>query len=103
LNSIPRVVSTALTLTESTVLSRSAGGHGALAGGGPAEAGQAYTVGEHGPETLVMGSASGTVIPNGAGGGTHYHFHIGNVISSAHDREQFVNMLLREARFRPGT
>lgn len=33
--------------------------------GGPVEEGQTYLVGEHGPETLVMGNQSGTVIPNG--------------------------------------
>lgn len=40
----------------------------ARAGGGPVVAGQAYTVGERGPETLVMGSAGGTIVPNGAWG-----------------------------------
>jgi acetylornithine deacetylase/succinyl-diaminopimelate desuccinylase-like protein len=35
------------------------------------EAGKAgtYTVGENGPETLVMGTGRGTIIPNGSGGG----------------------------------
>jgi hypothetical protein len=33
--------------------------------GGPVEPFTAYTVGEAGPETLVMGSQGGTVIPNG--------------------------------------
>lgn len=37
----------------------------ARAKGGPVAAGTAYTVGENGPETLVMGSQSGHVIPNG--------------------------------------
>ena len=37
------------------------------AGGGPVEAGGIYTVGESGPETLVMGSQGGRVIPNGGG------------------------------------
>ncbi len=37
---------------------------GALAGGGPAHAGNAYLVGEEGPELFVPNS-SGTVVPNG--------------------------------------
>jgi hypothetical protein len=35
------------------------------ASGGPVLANQAYLVGERGPEVLVMGSQSGTIIPNG--------------------------------------
>ena len=38
--------------------------------GGPVSAGRTYLVGERGPETLVMGSRSGYVIPNGGGGAT---------------------------------
>ena len=41
---------------------------GPRAGGGPVMAGSSYTIGERGPETLVMGSRSGYVVPNGAGG-----------------------------------
>lgn len=37
--------------------------------GGPVMAGSAYVVGERGPEVFVPG-ASGTIIPNGAGGGS---------------------------------
>lgn len=33
--------------------------------GGPVQPGSTYLVGERGPEVLVMGSGSGTVIPNG--------------------------------------
>jgi hypothetical protein len=50
-----------------------------LASGGPVIPGGIYTVGEHGPETLVMGGAGGQVIPNGgtapaaAGGTKHYN------------------------------
>lgn len=39
------------------------------AAGGPVAAGEAYRVGEKGPETLVMGARGGTIIPNGGGGG----------------------------------
>lgn len=41
------------------------------ASGGPVSAGMTYTVGEHGPETLVMGGGSGTIVPNGGGGHSH--------------------------------
>ena len=41
---------------------------GARAGGGAVNAGNAYLVGENGPELMVPGS-SGTVVPNGALGG----------------------------------
>jgi tape measure domain-containing protein len=37
---------------------------GGLAGGGSAQAGKTYLIGENGPELLRMGSQSGTVIPN---------------------------------------
>ena len=40
---------------------------GPKAAGGPVSAGKSYTVGENGPETLVMGN-SGHIIPNGRGG-----------------------------------
>ena len=45
------------------------GGGTALAHGGPALPNRTYTVGEEGPETLVMGSSGGWVIPNAGGGG----------------------------------
>lgn len=41
---------------------------GARAGGGPVGAGKTYLVGERGPELFVPGG-SGSIIPNGAGGG----------------------------------
>lgn len=41
----------------------------ARAGGGPVQAGETYTVGERGPETLVMGPSSGYVMPNSGGSG----------------------------------
>lgn len=42
---------------------------GARARGGPVRLGRAYLVGERGPELFVPG-ASGTIVPNGSGGGT---------------------------------
>ena len=41
---------------------------GPRAGGGPVMSGGAYLVGERGPELLVMGNRSGSIIPNGGGG-----------------------------------
>ena len=41
---------------------------GARASGGPVSPGKAFLVGERGPELFVPG-ASGTIVPNGAGGG----------------------------------
>ncbi len=40
---------------------------GGRANGGSVLAGHAYTVGERGPETLIMGRQSGVVLPNSAG------------------------------------
>ena len=48
---------------------------GTLAEGGPALAGRPYLVGEQGPELFVPG-ASGTVLPNGAGGPIHTHVYL---------------------------
>lgn len=45
------------------------------ASGGPVDAGQAYFVGENGPEVVVP-KTSGTVVPNGALGDTHVHVHL---------------------------
>ncbi len=48
-------------------------GHGARASGGPVLPGGTYTVGERGPETLVMGGAGGMVIPGAGTSGGHGH------------------------------
>ncbi len=47
---------------------------GRRAGGGPVLPDGTYTVGENGPETLVMGSRGGYVIPNG--GGVHHNYNL---------------------------
>jgi hypothetical protein len=52
------------TITIKTVY-EAAGIDGKRAAGGPVMAGKAYLVGERGPEVLVMGSQSGSIIPNG--------------------------------------
>ena len=44
-----------------------AGISGGRASGGPVLPGQAYIVGERGPEVLQMGKQGGAVIPNGGG------------------------------------
>ncbi len=42
--------------------------------GGGADPGQAYVVGERGPEVLTMGSSAGRITPNSAlGGSSHYY------------------------------
>ena len=48
----------------------SGGFGGGRANGGPVSGGKSYVVGEKGPELFVPGK-SGTIIPNGAGGGTN--------------------------------
>lgn len=72
--------------------------------GGPVGAGGAYTVGEQGPETLVMGSADGTIIPNGAGRGeTHIHVHVDRgAFIDGPGIDRLVNTILQRARFAPG-
>jgi hypothetical protein len=65
----------------------------ARAVGGPVSAGSPYVVGERGPELFVP-SAAGTIVPNGAGGGTTIVSHItinGNVLSSEDKLQRVVN------------
>lgn len=52
------------TITVKTVY-EAAGIDGKRAAGGPVSANKAYLVGERGPEVLVMGGQSGTIVPNG--------------------------------------
>ena len=87
----------------STTPGGSAQGHGARAAGGPVAAGAAYTVGERGPETLVMGNQSGSIIPNGGGGAAvHLHIHGGMFMDNGPTIDAISNALLRYARHRPG-
>lgn len=62
-----------ITATGSQAGYGTSGTFAARAGGGPVLPGQPYTVGERGPETLVMGSSGGTIIPNGGGGVTNIY------------------------------
>lgn len=73
---------------------------GGKASGGPVSAGGTYLVGEHGPELLRMGSSSGSIIPNGAGGlvfapSTHVVLQGG---ASEEDRAAFAAMLAQNNR-----
>lgn len=53
---------------------------GQRASGGPVNAGEAYIVGEEGPEILQMGSKGGNVISNKSiGGGRNFSLSIGNI------------------------
>ena len=61
------------------------------ASGGPVTAGSTYLVGERGPEILTMGSNSGTITANGAGGGTSQI----NVTIVAADARSFTDMIKR--------
>jgi hypothetical protein len=60
--------------------------------GGPVYPGETYLVGEEGPETLVMGNQSGTIIPNGAGGGGTQVIQLvvdGKVLAEVVDAHQY--------------
>ena len=81
LQSIPAEIATrlALNITQGAVTTKGGdaiggryvpGGSNARAAGGPVAAGEAYLVGEKGPEILQMGSTGGHVVPNHALGGT---------------------------------
>jgi len=74
---------------------------GGKASGGSVSAGSAYTVGEHGPETLVMGAQGGSIIPHGGGNEIHIHMH-GMVIDGP-AMDKFFREGLRRARYAPGT
>lgn len=80
LQAIPAEIATrlALNITQGAVTTKGGdaiggrympGGSNARAAGGPVAAGEAYLVGEKGPEILQMGSTGGHVVPNHALGG----------------------------------
>src|SRR6185312_237120 len=77
-------------------------GKGGRASGGPVEAGSAYTVGEHGPETLVMGDQGGSIVPNGRGG-NEIHIHMHGMVIDGPAMAKFFREGLRRARYAPGT
>jgi hypothetical protein len=75
--------------------------------GGPVFAGGIYTVGESGPETLVMGAGGGMVIPGGGGSNTthatsvHIHIDSGAFIDGP-SVDRLANLILQRVRFAPG-
>jgi hypothetical protein len=105
LQGIPADVSTNVTFT-GTVGGKGGAARVHRASGGPVSAGSVYTVGEQGPETLVMGNQGGSIIPNGAGsgsGGVHLHIHGGMFMDHGPTIDAISNALLRYARHRPGS
>lgn len=64
---------------------------GGLAGGGPAQAGTPYLVGERGPELFVPRSA-GTVVPNGAGRSVSVSYAPVINVDSRSDRAQVAQI-----------
>jgi hypothetical protein len=65
---------------------------GGRAMGGPVSARTAYVVGERGPELFVPGS-SGSIIPNGMGGGTIINLTVNGAIDSESTARQIVSIL----------
>lgn len=68
--------------------------------GGPVSGGQAYVVGEKGPEVFVPGS-NGTIIPNGGGGGINININYNPMMSSASRDEvmsSFIPMVEQAVR-----
>jgi hypothetical protein len=69
---------------------------GGRAMGGPVSANTAYVVGERGPELFVPGN-SGTIIPNGAGGGTTINLTVNGAIDAEGTARTIVNLLNNSA------
>jgi phage-related protein len=65
---------------------------GGRAMGGPVSSRTAYVVGERGPELFVPGS-SGSIIPNGMGGGTTINLTVNGAIDSESTARQIVSIL----------
>lgn len=70
LDNIPRSITTTIGVTGSPAAVAAGYVNPGRASGGPVIPGGVYTVGEQGPETLVMGSRGGYVVPNAGDGGT---------------------------------
>lgn len=71
------------------------------ASGGPVDPGGVYTVGEHGPETLVMGSNSGTIIPNGGGRGVYIDLR-GAFLPDGPSIDRLANLIARRLSYTTG-
>jgi hypothetical protein len=70
------------------------GGNRAM--GGPVSSGTAYVVGERGPELFVPGK-SGTIVPNGAGGGTTINLTVNGAIDAEGTARTIINVLNNSA------
>jgi hypothetical protein len=69
---------------------------GGRAMGGPVSANTAYVVGERGPELFVP-SNSGTIIPNGSGGGTTINLTVNGAIDAEGTARTIINVLNNSA------
>jgi hypothetical protein len=69
---------------------------GGRAMGGPVSAGTAYMVGEQGPELFVP-RGSGTIVPNGASGGSTINLTVNGAIDPISTARQIANILNIEA------
>jgi hypothetical protein len=69
---------------------------GGRAMGGPVSANTAYVVGERGPELFVPGN-SGTIIPNGSGGGTTINLTVNGAIDAEGTARTIINVLNNSA------
>lgn len=65
---------------------------GGKAAGGPVRGGQAYVVGERGPEIMVP-SGSGTVLPNGWGGGGNVTIVVQSPMGDFHSDLQYAALI----------
>lgn len=77
--------------------SRSAYNPNKRARGGPVTAGMAYMVGESGPELFVPGR-NGSIVPNGAGGGTVINISVSGAVDAASSARQIIGLLKEEQR-----
>jgi hypothetical protein len=70
--------------------------------GGQVTAGRAYTVGENGRETFVPG-VSGSIVPNGGGGGMSVTVHVAGSVVSERELGQAVRQVLLDVKRRNPT
>lgn len=66
--------------------------------GGSVRPGTAYRVGEFGPETLVMGSTGGRIVPKGSGGGGGNTYIFNGVIDGESARRSIERLMQTSAR-----
>jgi hypothetical protein len=88
-------------------LNNNPGGRGGIQGGrasgGSVGAGGAYTVGEQGPETLVMGDQGGSIIPNGGGGVRDIHIHMDGIYAGdGPSLDRLANLIAQRLSYATG-